>query len=201
EAFRPTFAKVLVRYNPDDDAAMNARQASRLKQLSDYCREGSTRFMFELLVPALPAQLAAVGNDADRYDREVRPALMLKAMRELQQAGIEPDVWKVEGLDKRGDCAAIVATARRDGRNDVACIVLGRGADERKVVNWLEVAASVDGFSGFAVGRTTFWNAIEGYEAGRTPRAKAAAQIAARFAQWASIFERAGTARAKAAAE
>src|SRR5439155_5506907 len=35
EAFDPAFAKVLVRYNPDGDAAVDARQAARLRYFSD----------------------------------------------------------------------------------------------------------------------------------------------------------------------
>jgi len=192
DKFHPTFAKVLVRYNPEDDAAMNARQASRLKRLSDYCWGGDTRFMFELLVPATPAQLARAGNDAGRYDREIRPGLMIEAIRTLQDAEVEPDVWKIEGLDLRADCEAIVGVARRGGRDEVGCIVLGRGADENKVVGWLEVAASVPGFIGFAVGRTSFWDAIAGFEAGTLTRADAATRIAKRFAEWTAIFQRAG---------
>src|SRR5262249_478567 len=50
EAVRPTFCKVLVRYNPEGDPALNTRQAARLRQLSDYLHGGSeSRFMFELL--------------------------------------------------------------------------------------------------------------------------------------------------------
>jgi myo-inositol catabolism protein IolC len=116
---------------------------------------------------------------------------MVEAIRALQDAGVEPDVWKVEGLDRRQDCARIVEVARRGGRGEVGCIVLGRGADEAKVVQWLEVAASVAGFIGFAVGRTTFWDAVAAYQAGATTRREAAEQIARRYAEWAEIFERA----------
>ena len=165
EAFDPTFAKVLVRYNPEDDAALNRRQTARLKQLSDYCRAADQLFMFELLVPATKAQMDRVQADKNAYDVRVRPELMLRTIRALQDAGVEPDVWKIEGLDRREDCERVVETARRDGRRDVGCIVLGRGADEKKVVSWLETAASVPGFIGFAVGRTTFWDAVADYEA------------------------------------
>ncbi|MEP6991277.1 MAG: DUF2090 domain-containing protein [bacterium] len=152
EAIAPTYAKVLVRYNPEGDAELNARQTARLARLSDYCRRASQAFMFELLVPATKAQLARVHGVQADYDLDVRPALMLATIRTLQDAGVEPDVWKIEGLDRREDCAAIVATARRGDRSGVGCIVLGRGADEQKVVTWLETAASVPGFIGFAVG-------------------------------------------------
>jgi myo-inositol catabolism protein IolC len=115
---------------------------------------------------------------------------MLRAIRALQDAGAEPDVWKVEGLERREDCERVVATARRDGRRDVGCIVLGRGADEQKVVRWLTVAASVPGFIGFAVGRTTFWDAVADYVGKRTTRPEAVSRIAGRYREWAAIFAR-----------
>lgn len=190
KAIAPTFAKVLVRYNPEGDAVLNQRQAARLEQLSDYCRGASQRMMFELLVPATQSQLDSVHGDAAAYDLQLRPTLMVMAIRALQDAGVEPDVWKVEGLDRKEDCERIVAIARRDGRHDVDCIVLGRGADEKKVVSWLQTAASVRGFIGFAVGRTTFWDPVADFLAQRASRDEAVARIAARYAEWVAIFER-----------
>lgn len=165
ETFKPTFAKALVRYNPEGDAALNQRQTSRLRRLSDYCRTAGQRFMFELLVPATEAQPDRARAEATSYDQLMRPALMLQTIRTLQDAGVEPDIWKIEGLDRREDCERVVTTARRDGRDDVGCIVLGRGADVNRVVGWLETAASVPGFIGFAVGRTTFWDPVADYVA------------------------------------
>lgn len=191
EAFQPTFAKALVRYNPEGDPALNQRQTIRLRQLSDYCQTSGQKFMFELLVPATEAQRNRVRAEATSYDQRVRPALVIQTIRTLQDAGIEPDIWKVEGLDPRDDCERVVATARRDGRDEVGCIVLGRGADERKVASWLQIAASVTGFIGFAVGRTTFWNAIADFVAKSITREQAAARIAERYGEWAAIFERA----------
>ncbi len=189
EAFAPTFAKVLVRYNPEGDTALNRRQTALLTQLSEYCRGAGQLFMFELLVPATPSQLRSVHGQKADYDLKLRPELMLATIRTLQDAGVEPDVWKIEGLDRREDCERIVAVARRGGRNAVGCIVLGRGADEQKVVAWLETAASVPGFIGYAVGRTTFWDAVAGYLAQRITREEAVSRIARRYNEWASIFE------------
>jgi myo-inositol catabolism protein IolC len=189
KAFAPTFAKVLVRYNPEGDAALNRRQTARLKQLSEYCRDAGQLFMFELLVPATPAQLKRVQAQEAPYDLQLRPELMLETIRTLQDAGVEPDVWKIEGLDRREDCERVVGVARRGGRNDVGCIVLGRGADETKVVGWLETAASVPGFIGFAVGRTTFWDPVADYLANRVAREEAVSRIARRYREWAGIFE------------
>jgi myo-inositol catabolism protein IolC len=190
EAFQPTFCKVLVRYNPEGDTAMNRRQAERLSRLSDYLRsEGRSRFMFELLVPATPAQLARSGGDKKEYDRGLRPELMVRAITELQDAGVEADVWKIEGIDRPEDCARVVATARRGGRERVSCIVLGRGEDDSKVRQWLKTAAGVPGFIGFAVGRTSFWNPLTDWKDGRITREAAVGEIAQRYRQWVNIFE------------
>ncbi len=200
-AFVPTFAKALVRYNPEGDRALNLRQAGRLRQLSDHCQRSQWRFMFELLVPPTDEQLQRAGGDKDVFDRQVRASLMQQALRELQDAGIEPDVWKVEGLDRAADCEAIVDIARRGGRERVGCIVLGRGADEAKVRHWLTVAAGVPGFIGFAVGRTSFWDAVAGYRAQTLTRAKAVTQIARRLREWVDVFEGGRRARVACADE
>src|SRR6267143_714329 len=64
EAFNPNFCKVLVRYNPEGDQALNQRQAERLKRLSDYLHnKGQSQFMFELLVPAEKLQFDQVNRD------------------------------------------------------------------------------------------------------------------------------------------
>jgi myo-inositol catabolism protein IolC len=191
EAFKPTFAKVLVRFNTQDDPELNARQVARLARLSKWCRTHEQRLMFELLVPATKDQLARANGDTATYDLKLRPDLMVQAITTLQNADIEPDVWKVEGLDRPEDCERIVAVARRDGRNAVGCIVLGRGANDEKVKQWLATAASVPGFIGFAVGRTSFWDPVADFEAQRATREAAAARIAAHFREWVEIFEKA----------
>ena len=193
EMFNPTFCKVLVRYNPEGDKALNQRQVGRLKRLSDYLHQHNHRFMFELLVPAEKAQLDRLGGDKKRFDLELRPELMVKAIEQLQDAGIEADVWKIEGLDSREDCARVVQAAHRGGRNRVGCIVLGRGEDDKKVREWLTTAARVPGFIGFAVGRTTFWDPLVAWRAGRATREAAVAEIARRYREWVDIFEKART--------
>jgi len=195
EAFQPTFAKALVRFNLEGDAALNERQTTRLKRLSDYCRRAGPKFMFELLVPPTNAQLDQVGSEGG-YDRHIRPALMLDTIRTLQDSGVEPDIWKVEGLDSPDDYERVVEMARHDGRDEVSCIVLGHGADEEKVRSWLQIAASVHGFIGFAVGRTTFWNPVADLLAKKITREQATARIAQRYGEWATIFERAHHAQA-----
>lgn len=189
EQYNPTFVKVLVRYNTANDAALNRRQAARLEELCDYCHSHNYYFLFELLVPATHEQLDRLEGDVALYDRDVRPSLMIAAIEELQNAGVEPDVWKIEGLDRREDCIDMVRTARRGGRDGVSCIVLGRGSNEQKVVEWLRAAAGVPGFIGFAVGRTSFWDALVAWRDGKMERQEAVENIAHRFLEWAKVFE------------
>ena len=191
QEFAPTFCKVLVRYNPEGDAGLNRRQASRLRRLSEYLSSGPSRFMFELLVPATPTQLEVLGGNIKTFDGEVRPALMLRAISELQDAGVEADVWKVEGLDTQGDCERIVAMARRGGRANVGCIVLGRGENEQHVRAWLATAAGVPGFIGFAVGRTTFWEPLVALRDKKITHEAAVVEISRRYRQWVDVFEQA----------
>ena len=199
EEFQPTFCKVLVRYNPEGDRALNQRQADRLKRLSDYVRtHGLSKFMFELLVPAEKAQLDQLKGDKKAYDLELRPRLMAQTIVELQDAQVEPDVWKIEGLDRREDCEKIVAVARRGKREDVGCIILGRGENDQKVREWLATAATVEGFIGFAVGRTSFWDPLVNMRAKMITREAAANEIARRYREFVDVFE---TARASSLAE
>jgi myo-inositol catabolism protein IolC len=190
ESFRPTFGKVLVRYNPEGDRAANRRQVARLKQLSDYLHSSSgSLFMFELLVPPEGAQLDRLKGDKKAYDLELRPRLMLEAIKQLKAADVQPDVWKIEGLDRREDCEEIVAAVRQGGHDKVSCIILGRGEDDKKVREWLTTAASVPGFIGFAVGRTDFWEPLLEWRSEKRKREDAVVGIAHRYQAFVDIFE------------
>jgi myo-inositol catabolism protein IolC len=189
----PTFSKVLVRYNPEGDAEMNERQAGRLRRLSDWLHEHDRKFLFELLVAAEPHQLEAAGGDAGRFDREIRPGLMVRAIDELQRAGIEPDIWKIEGLDRREDCERVSDQVRSGGRDQVACVVLGRGADEAAVIHWLQQGAGVAGYIGFAIGRTIWWDALKASLAGEADQQATAKTIAANYLKMIEVYSSAAS--------
>jgi myo-inositol catabolism protein IolC len=188
ETFDPNFSKVLVRYNTEGDQVMNERQAGRLKRLGDWLHEHGRLFLFELLVPATPGQIEAAGGDEQRWDSEERPKLMKVAIEELQEAGVEPDIWKIEGIDRREDCEMISATTRRDGRDGVACVVLGRGADDAAVDHWLETGSGVPGYIGFAIGRSIWWDPLKGFVDGNLGREEAAKQIAANYRRFIDVY-------------
>jgi myo-inositol catabolism protein IolC len=192
EMFHPDFSKVLVRYNPDDpDTEMNERQLGRLKELADWLHENDRKFLFELLVPATDDQLAAVDGDTDRYDAELRPELMRRAIEGCQQRGVEVDIWKVEGVDAREDAVMLAEQARSgEGREGVTCVLLGRGASTEKVEHWLQVASAVDGFIGFAIGRSIWWDALKGWLAEDLDRPAAVAQVADNYLHFVEVYER-----------
>ena len=187
EAFDPDFVKVLVRYNPDGDGELNARQAARLKTLGDWLQAHDRRFLFELLVPPTHEELEEAGS-ADSYDHSLRPSLVVRAIAELQGAGVEPDIWKIEGLDTHDNCVDVARQARRDGRDAVRCIVLGRAADEARVEGWLRVGAMAEGFSGFAIGRTIWWDPLQAMLAGEMDRAAAVSEIGARYLRAIKVY-------------
>ncbi len=187
--FDPTFSKVLVRYNPEGDGGMNARQTERLVRLGNWLHENGRRFLFELLVPAEQHQLDAVGGDERKYDTDVRPGLMKVALAELQQAGVEADIWKIEGVDRREDCGAISEQARSGGRGGVACVVLGRGADDDAVDHWLRMGSGVPGYIGFAIGRSIWWDPLKGYVDATLGRDEATKQIAANYKRFIDVYK------------
>ena len=188
EDFDPSFAKVLVRYNTDGDRESNARQNERLRRLGEWLHERDRKYLFELLVPATPGQLEAAGGDSDRWDKEERPRIMKAVIEEIQGAGVEPDIWKIEGIDRREDCEMISAAARAGGRDGVACVVLGRGADDAAVDHWLRMGSGVPGYVGFAIGRSIWWDPLKSFVDGVAAREEAAKQIAANYRRFIDVY-------------
>jgi myo-inositol catabolism protein IolC len=194
--FDPDFSKVLVRYNPEDEAELNRRQLERLKRLADWLHENDRKFLFELLVPATDAQLEQVGGDTDRYDSELRPELMRRAIEDNQNFGIEVDIWKIEGVDERSDCEMLARQTRTGpGRENVVCVLLGRGASDDKVDHWLRQAAPVEGFVGFAIGRSIWGDALTGYIEGSLERDSAQTQVARNYMRFVNVYENAEAAQ------
>lgn len=186
--YQPTIVKVLIRYNPEGDKELNARQKSRLKKISDYCLKNGYKFMIEALVSPLDKQLKSVNGDNNRYDAEIRPGLTIKMVAELQAGGIEPDIWKIEGFKNPNLYKMVVNQIRADGRNNVGTIVLGRGLDDKVVEEWLRVGGGIDGIIGFAVGRTIFWQPLIDYKNKKISRKQATQKISEKYHHFYQIF-------------
>lgn len=188
EDFDPTFSKVLVRWNPGDPDDEKQTQGARLARLGEWLHDHDRTFLFELLVPATDGDLARVDGDEDRYDREIRPDLTIEAIREIQGHGVEPDIWKIEGLDRQEDCQRLGETIRRDGRDNVIAIVLGRGADTERVEHWLRMGAPVDAYNGFAIGRSIWRDQVKAFVAGEKSRDEAANEIGATVKHFYDVY-------------
>lgn len=189
EKVKPTFVKALVRYNPGTHRGLNQKSLAGLRELSDYAHAHGYKFLIEPLVPASEADLALVGGDKGRYDRELRPGLTVRMITDMQDAGVEPDVWKIEGMFTTGDYAGVVAAARRDGRSNVGTVSLGRNETDEVVETWLRTGAQVPGVIGFAVGRTIFLNALMRHRSGEYTEDQATTEIAERFFHFYNVFK------------
>ena len=169
--------KALVRYNPGGERGQNARSARRLKILQAELHRRGRPWVLELLVPPEPSQLAAVDASVARYDDELRLELTLQAIDELTDSGLRPELWKLEGHRTAGAFARVAEHVKRATPSS-RCLVLGRGQDRRAVEHWVDLAAEIPGFCGFAVGRTLWERPLATWQERRISRAEAAAQIA-----------------------
>ena len=192
ETVKPDYAKVLVRDNPEFDAAQREGQFDRLAQVSQGLRDAGVPLLYELLVPATAAQLDRAGHDAGVYDRDIRPGLVSKVIADNQAHGVEPTLWKVEGLETVEAARQVAEQAKAGGRG-TDLIVLGRDAPAERLDHWLEVASQVAAFVGFAIGRSIWEDAVREYEAsdrGATAASNARAMVAQRYlgfiAHWTS---------------
>ena len=183
------FVKILVRWNPSDDSETRQTQGERIKTLSDWLEENERKFLLEFLVPATEEQLSSVEGEQARYDSEIRPKLAVQVVEEMRERGADPDIWKIEGLDTREDCENISKIITDGGRENVIAVVLGRGADDKKVNEWLTAGSSVDGYKGFAIGRSIFWNSIKGWHAGEKSRDEAVSEIANSYLRFISVYQ------------
>ena len=183
------FVKILVRWNPNDSSETRQVQGERIKTLSDWLDENDKKFLLEFLVPATDEQLASVGGDQARYDSEIRPRLAVQVVEEMRERGADPDIWKIEGLDTREDCENISKVIKDGGRENVMAVVLGRGADDKKVNEWLTAGSSVDGYKGFAIGRSIFWTSLKSWHAGEKSRDEAVSEIANSYLRFISVYQ------------
>ena len=186
------FVKILVRWNPDDEEEIRETQGNRIKELSDWLTENDKKFLLEFLVPATEEQLASVENDQARYDSEIRPKLAVKVVEEMRERGADPDIWKIEGLDTPEDCEKVAHAIRTGDREDVIAVVLGRCASDEKVNEWLRAGSSVEGYKGFAIGRSIFWDALKSFHEGEKSREEAVEEIAQSYLGFLSVYQNGG---------
>ncbi len=192
EEINPTFSKVLVRFNPEGNEEDNSLQLARLKLLSDYLTKANRGFLFELIVVPTASQLNSLNNSSLLFDTVLRPKLVVESMSIMQQVGIEPDIWKLEGVDTIQDAKMLVSQAQEGGRK-AGVIILGRGESEEKVDHWIKISAQVNGIIGFAVGRTIFWESLVEYNSLRINEIQAANEISMNYVDMVKLWDKSKT--------
>lgn len=165
EKYRPTFAKALIRYKLNADW-------SNLKVLSDYCHSHEYKFLLEMVMGL------NVPNAQD----------LLPAIIDLREKGIEPDVWKLEGMEAKNDYESVVAKIKEGARRNVGLVILGRGENKEKVEQWIRAGRDVKGVIGFAVGRTMFSQSLINYKNGKIDKEKAIEEISNNFQHLYKLF-------------
>lgn len=183
----PDLPKLLIRHNVGGDREGNALQLERLRVVDRMVHDAGLRLLLELLVPATAQQMASVGGSLDRYDRELRPSLTGSAVEEIRAAGVEVDMWKIEGMDDPEDARG-VARACTEGTS-ATCLVLGRNAPWEGVERWLRNAAAAPGYGGFAIGRTLWWDAVVAWLQRRWDRDQAVSSIADAYRRAITVYE------------
>jgi myo-inositol catabolism protein IolC len=71
------------------------------------------------------------------------------------------------------------------------CVLLGRGASDEKVDHWLRQAAPVEGFIGFAIGRSIWGDPLKGYLDQSLDRETASKQVADNYLRFVKVYEEA----------
>lgn len=118
----PTYAKVLIRYDVNQD---NSDQIDKLKELSLFVHANNIGLLIE---PLMQSDL-----DKSVYDMENRYKDVIRMISDIQDAGIEADVWKIEGFYSKEQYEAVAEVAKRDGREDIKIIILGRNETKEHV--------------------------------------------------------------------
>jgi myo-inositol catabolism protein IolC len=190
EKLNPHCVKALVFHNPADDAARKAQQLGLLLDIGVFAQEQERDYLLEVLINPSPEQLAECGGDHNIFREKLFPQLLIHSIAEMQDFGIDPHIWKIEGLETLEDTKAVAAQAVSGGRDDVRCVVLGSGESPAKVASWLKNASAVPQFSGFAIGRTVWHQPLVDLFSGEISRAEAVTQMALTFTNLIKGFNR-----------
>ena len=124
-----------------------------------------------------------------RTARGVRWAFFTIALKKFSKSSLLNEIWKIEGLDTTDDNENVSKVIKDGGREDVIAVVLGRGANDEKVNEWLRAGSSVDGYSGFAIGRSIFWNSLKGWHENEKSREEAVSEIANSYLNFISVYQ------------
>ena len=190
-SFDPDFSKVLVRYNPDGDAEMNERQTARLKRLAGLAARAR---------PQVPVRAARAGRGGPaRAGRRRRGPLRRRAAPGADaphDRGVPGRRRRGRHLEDRGrsttqeDCAR----DRRDrpaatGATASSAWCSAAAPTTPRSTTGCAQGAPVEGYAGFAIGRTIWWDALKGFLDGDLERDAAAQQIADNYLRFVHVYD------------
>jgi myo-inositol catabolism protein IolC len=179
--------KAVVSYNPDEDLALNRRQACRVKWLSHYLRHRvRPRLMCDLVVPPTQRQVLC-GIRA--YGRRVLAGLTTRAIAQLLEAGVEPDVWVIEGFEREDEYRHVVAAAAARDDPSARCVVRAAGHGDAKTRELMTAGLPVPGIAGVVLARASLWEPAVAWMSGRSSRANAVATVQAQARDWIGTLE------------
>jgi 5-dehydro-2-deoxygluconokinase len=144
-------------------------QWQKLDALQAWCRGAGRPLVIEILV-------ARRGEPEDEFEAVGRPAMLAGFISEAYRRELAPQFWKIEGtLAREG-----ARTIDRAVAANAACrqIILGKAAEIATIGRWFAAAADSPTASGFAIGRSVFWEPSAAFLSGTKTADQAAADIA-----------------------
>jgi 5-dehydro-2-deoxygluconokinase len=180
-ALTGAFAKVLARYRSDDDPAVLAEQWAKLEALQAWCRGAGKPFVLEVLV-------ARKQEPEDGFEASGRPAMLAAFIAEAYRRGLAPEFWKIEGtLAAQGARTIDAAIAANPSCRQ---IILGKAAELSTIDRWFSACADSATATGFAIGRSVFWEPSAAYLTGAKTADHAAAMICDNYLHLVGAWER-----------
>jgi 5-dehydro-2-deoxygluconokinase len=170
--------KCLAFYHPDDPQALKDEQAQKLRTLY----EAATKVGRELLIEIIASKHGPMDKTT-----------IARAMTELYALGIKPDWWK---LEPQADEAAWDEIGKVIDKNDPHCrgiVLLGLEAPEEELAKGFKAVARKKHVKGFAVGRTIFNEAAQGWLKGAISDDDAVKLMAEKFQSLVNLWNKART--------
>ena len=181
EKFKPSYVKVLIYFNPEnkDD---NEKTLKNLRILNNYLVNTEYKFLLEMLVEPTQEQLNKYGKKD--FDIKLRPDLTIESIKEINKAGIYPNIWKLEGYSRKED---IDKVSLEVGNSKI--VILGRYETMNTVLKWIKIGTMNNKVIGFAVGRTIFEDTLKKYYHKKTTREKAIRVMSSKYKKIAYFYE------------
>ena len=180
-ALTGAFVKVLARYRTDDDPGVLAEQWLKLEALQTWCRVAKKPLVLEVLV-------ARKQEAEDAFESSGRPAMLEAFIADAYRRGLTPAFWKIEGtLAPEGARTIDAAIAAHP-----ACrqIILGKAAELSTIDRWFAACAASATASGFAIGRSVFWEPSAAYLTGAKTADQAATMICDNYLHLVAAWDR-----------